>query len=223
MDARVPLHRIRTPWIFTLGAGVYDAITGQDAWRGHCREMAARVPGRRVLDLGVGPGVSSIEIRRAAPEKRLVGLDVSAAMLARAQRHGAAAGVELALVRGDATRLPFADATYDAATGHSFLYLVEDGDAVLREVHRVVRPGGHVAFLEPSAVDGRRRWSAVARAFRSGLRFGTSMLLWSVFSRLHGRYTAGRLATQLARCGFVASEVAPAFDGLGLVAVARRP
>jgi ubiquinone/menaquinone biosynthesis C-methylase UbiE len=223
MHASRPRRRIRTPWIFTLGAGIYDAITRQEAWRRHCREMGRRVPGRRVLDLGVGPGVSSIELGRGAPERHLVGLDVSAAMLARAKRHCARARVRLSLVRGDATRLPFGDATYDAATGHSFLYLVADGDAVLREVHRVVRPGGHVVFLEPSAVAGPRRWTAVARAFREGLRFGTSMLLWSVFSRLHGRYSAGRLRAQLARCGFVAFEVSPALGGLGLVAVARRP
>ena len=215
-------RRIRTPWIFTLGAGIYDAITGQARWRAHCRTMAACVPGPRVLDLGIGPGVSGIEMVRAAPETRLVGVDSSAEMIGRARRHVARAGVPVALVRGDAARLPFGDATYDGATGHSFLYLLPDGDAALREVHRVVRPGGGVAFLEPSGVAGRRRWRAVWRAYRDGLRFGTSMLLWSIFSRLHGRYTGERLTAQLVRCGFREAVVTPTLDGLGLLATARR-
>jgi ubiquinone/menaquinone biosynthesis C-methylase UbiE len=185
--------------------------------------MAAHVGGPRVLDLGIGPGVSGIELVRGAPATRLVGLDSSAAMLARARRHGRAAGVALALVRADAEHLPFGDATYDGATGHSFLYLLRDRDRVLREVHRVVRPRGTVAFLEPSGVTGTARRRAVRRAFRAGWRHGTSMLLWSVFSALHGRYTAAALTLQLERCGFVEPRVVAAFDGLGLVASARRP
>jgi ubiquinone/menaquinone biosynthesis C-methylase UbiE len=215
--------RVGTQWIFTLGAGVYDALTAQDAWRRHCRAMAARVPGRRVLDVGIGPGVSGIEMVRAAPGKRLVGVDASAAMLRRAHRHAVAAGVRLPLVRADAGRLPFADHAYDGATGHSVLYLLDDGDAVLREIRRVVRPGGAIAFLEPSALGGRARRRALRRSYRHGARFGTSMLLWGVFSALHGRYTAGTLAAQLLRCGFAHPRVSPAFGGLGLVAVAARP
>lgn len=215
--------RVRTPWIFTLGAGIYDAVTTHEPWRRHCASMARWVPGRRVLDLGVGPGAAAIALARAAPATRITGLDTSAAMLARARRHGSAAGVPLMLVRGDALHLPFATAAYDGATGHSFLYLLPDSRAVLREIHRVVRPGGMVAFLEPSAMRGIGRWSAVQRAFGASLRCGTSMLLWSVFSALHGRYTGTKLEAELTACGFVDPRVAPAFDGLGIVAVARRP
>jgi ubiquinone/menaquinone biosynthesis C-methylase UbiE len=217
------LLRVRTPWIFTLGAGIYDALTAQDPWRRHCRSMAAHVPGGRVLDLGIGPGVSAIEVARAAPATRMVGLDSSAPMLARARRHATAAGVSLALIRADARHLPFADASHDGATGHSFLYLLADSRAVLREVHRVVRPGGAVAFLEPNDVRGRRRWVAVRDAYRTDRRFGTAMLLWSVFSALHGRYTPATLDAELRACGFAEPRVAPAFGGLGLLATARRP
>lgn len=215
--------RIQTPWIFTLGAGIYETITSQERWRDHCRSMAAYMPGDRVLDLGIGPGVSGIELLRASPRTRVVGIDASSTMLRRARANGAAAGVSLALVRGDAACLPFGDATYDGATGHSFLYLLRDGERVLREVHRVVRPGGAVAFLEPSALAGAARWQSVRCAYRGGWRHGTSMLLWSMFSALHGRYTPARLMLQLERSGFVEPRVVAAFDGLGLVASARRP
>lgn len=215
--------RIRTPWIFGLGAGIYEAITAQDIWRAHCREMAEQVPGRRVLDLGIGPGVSGIQMLRADPRKIVVGVDFSAAMIARAKCNVAAAGAAVMLVRGDARHLPFADATYEGATGHSFLYLLADSDAVLKEVHRVVRSGGRVAFLEPNRVDPRERRRAVRNAYRRGFRFGTSMLLWSIFSVLHGRYTPASLTAQLTQCGFVDIRVVPSFEGLGLMATARRP
>lgn len=215
--------RIRTPWIFGLGAGIYDAITSQETWRRNCREMSAQMSGRLILDLGIGPGVSGIEMVRADPRKMLVGVDFSASMIERARRHVASAGVALALVRGDASRLPFADSSYDGATGHSFLYLLADSDAVLKEVHRVVRPGGCVAFLEPNRLASSERLRVLWRAYGDGLRFGTSMLLWSIFSALHGRYTPESLAAQLVKCGFVDPHVTPAFEGLGLLARAIRP
>jgi len=120
-------------------------------------------------------------------------------------------------------RLPFASASYEGATGHSFLYLLADSDAVLKEVHRVVRPGGAVAFLEPSALEARARLRAIRDAYRHGFRFGTSMLLWSIFSGLHGRYTPASLAAQLTVCGFIEAKVTPSFQGMGLLATARRP
>lgn len=203
---------------FELGAGIYDLITAQETWRRHCREMAPLVPGERVLDLGIGPGVSGIELARAAPERRFFGLDLSAAMLARARAHAAAAGVTLPLVRGDALRLPFHDAAFDAATGHSFLYLLPDSDQALREVSRVVRPGGRIAFLEP-----RDGGTFSPHLLRNGWRFAASMALWRVYSRLHGRYGEASAASQLLRCGFTQPAAAPALDGLGLVLTARRP
>ena len=186
---RAARFRIRTPWIFGVGAGIYEAVTTQDVWRRHCRETAARVPGRRVLDLGIGPGVSGIQALRADSGKVVVGVDCSAAMIQRAKRRVADAELEVLLVQGDASHLPFASASYEGATGHSFLYLLADSDAVLKEVHRVVRPGGAVAFLEPNALDARARLWAIRNAYRNGFRFGTSMLLWSIFSGMHGRYT----------------------------------
>jgi ubiquinone/menaquinone biosynthesis C-methylase UbiE len=213
---------VHTGWIFTIGAGLYDALTAGDPWRGHCRDMAHRVSGPRVLDLGVGPGVSGIEMARAAPGKRLIGLDRSASMLRRAKRHARAAVVTLPLVRADASRLPFGDGSFDGATGHSILYLLPDGDAALREVHRVLRPGGAVAFFEPSRLSGLARARAVQRSYHRGARFGTSMLLWSVFSALHGRYSPTTLAEQLQRCGFLQPSVTSAFGGLGLLATACR-
>ena len=215
--------RVRTPWIFDLGAGIYDFITDQEIWREHCRRMVPLVPGARVLDLGIGPGVSGIEMARAAPETLFVGLDLAAPMIARARAHIAESGVHVPLVRADVARLPFPDASFDGATAHSFLYLLPDSAAALREVHRVVKPGGRVAFLEPGSVaQGAARARALARAVGANGRFGLSMILWTIFSGLHGRWSPHSLGVALESAGFRAARVDATLDGLGLLASAHR-
>ncbi len=211
-----------TQALFDRGAHGYDVLTSQEVWRRHCREMAALVPGKRVLDLGIGPGVSGIEMARATPGTRVFGLDFSIGMLARARKAVAASGLELPLVRADATYLPFRDGAFDGATGHSFLYLLDDAASVLRDAHRVVRPGGKVAFLEPSGIGGFTHLRAVASSFGQGLRFGTSMALWRFFSGVHGSFTATSLAELLVGAGFARPEVTPTLGGLGLLASAHR-
>ena len=214
--------RLRTPWIFTLGAGIYEAITEQEIWREHCRQMTAHLGGTRVLDLGIGPGVSGIAMAQAQPGSRYVGMDLSEAMLTRARRKVREAGVTVPLVRADVARLPFPDGAFDAATAHSFFYLLPDSAAALREVHRVVKPGGRVCFFEPGELPLVPRVGSVARGFAKNLRFGTSMALWGIFSGLHGRWTEATLAEALARAGFSELRVAAEMDGLGLLATARR-
>src|SRR5512138_3856277 len=111
--------------------------------------MAGLVPGPRVLDLGVGPGTSALEMAAAEPTHRHLGLDRSSRMLRLAAGAARRAGLDLELVRADALALPFRSGALDGVTGHSFLYLLPDPLATLREVRRVLRPGGAVAFLEP--------------------------------------------------------------------------
>ncbi len=202
---------------FGLAAGVYDRLVDHAPWRQDCRDLGALLGGH-ILDLGVGPGVSAVEMAQTARGARVAGIDLSASMLRRARRNAAAARLTLALVRADAAALPFGAATFDAAAGHSFLYLVRDAAAVLAEVRRVVRPGGRVAFLEPRAGPAR-----LAPAFASGLRAGTAMALWRVMSRLHRRYSEADLAALLASAGFGEARAWPVLDGLGVVTTAVRP
>jgi SAM-dependent methyltransferase len=143
---------------------------------------------------------------------------VSAAMLRRAAARAAAEGVVLPLVGADALRLPFRDRAFDGAAGHSVLYLLPDLEHALAEIHRVVRPGGRVAFLEPRA--GRAPlFSSFAGA---GLRPGLSMALWRGMSRLHRRFTEAELVALLLRCSFQEPRAFAALGGLGVVGTAVR-
>lgn len=210
--------RAYAAFAFGRAAAVYELLTDHDAWRADCRALGDLVPGPRVLDLGVGPGTSAIEMARAAPLRRHVGLDLSAPMLRRAALRARAGGVALPLVRGDALALPFASGALDGATGHSFLYLLPDPLAALAEVRRVVRPGGKVGFLEPRAGSPRAR-----EALRAGSRHLLAMLLWRGMSGLHRRWDEPALAALLSRAGFAETRAWPVLSGFGLMAAAVRP
>jgi len=101
-------------------------------------------PGQRVLDVATGTGlVARALVRRYGCS--VVGLDQSEEMLGRAR---ALVGPGVELVRGEAERLPFEDASFDALTFTYLLRYVDDPAATMRELARVVRPGGRIAMLE---------------------------------------------------------------------------
>jgi demethylmenaquinone methyltransferase/2-methoxy-6-polyprenyl-1,4-benzoquinol methylase len=133
--------------MFDRIAPVYDAMNrlmtaGLDRrWRRATVAAAVR-PGDRVLDAACGTGELALEARRAGAE--VTGLDFSAAMLERARRKDAS----VEWVQGDALALPFADASFDAATVGFGVRNLDDLGAGLRELRRVLRPGGRVGVLE---------------------------------------------------------------------------
>jgi len=209
------MSRRATP--FDWGAKPYDFLTGQRYWRRSCAalvEPLADREGLRVLDLGVGPGVSAVEISRARPGYRVIGLDLSPVMIGRAQSAVTAAGLgdRVGLCVGDGAALPFVDGSIDAVTAHSVLYLVDDQAAVLAEVRRVLAPGGRAVFMEPRAGFAGRGLIAALRS----ARFCASMVGWRVMSALKGRYDPISLEQTFADAGFEVVEVKPNLWDLGL-------
>jgi len=140
---------------------------GQDPrWRSF---LVSRIPPEagRVLDVATGTGAVAIELARTARERTVVGVDQSAEMLAAGRERVARAGLagRIELREGRAEALPFPDADFDALTFTYLLRYVDDPDAVLRDLARVVRPGGVMAMLEfglPSGV-WRPAWELYVR------------------------------------------------------------
>lgn len=109
-------------------------------------QMFAGLSGR-ILDAGVGTGRN---FPFYPPSSQVVGIDLSSAMLARAQRRLSTATAPVELHRMDVTRLDFPDGHFDAAVA-TFLFCVLPDDmqlAALRELRRVVKPGGLIRCLE---------------------------------------------------------------------------
>lgn len=208
---------IRGELLFQAVAIPYELVTRQRAWEEHCAEMAAELPAgcRRVLDVGCGPGNSATHLRDLFAD--VIALDHAPAMLRRARRRDP----RLRLVRGDARALPLGDGSIDAVTFHSVLYLLPDRAGALREVARVLRPGGRAVLLEPQ--DGLR---ATRKGFLHALpdaRWAMTALLWHTVSSLYGRFTPEQLRQLLQSAGLRVLKLDEAFGGLGLTAVAERP
>ncbi len=140
---------------------------GQDPrWR---RFLVSRVevgPDATVLDVATGTAAVAIELaqRRGCA---VVGIDQSSEMLAAGRRRVDAAGLtgRIRLLEGNAERLPFADASFDALTVTYLLRYVADPAATVRELVRVVRPGGTIASLEFALPRGiwRALWELYVR------------------------------------------------------------
>jgi ubiquinone/menaquinone biosynthesis C-methylase UbiE len=104
--------------------------------------------GESVLDVGCGPGFYAEELLEVVgPEGRVVGIDASPEMLAAATAR-CARHANVAFHRGDATALPVADASFDAALCVQVLEYVPDATGALAEIHRALRPGGRVVVWD---------------------------------------------------------------------------
>jgi len=145
-------------------SGMFDAIAGHydflnhllsagidKRWRRRAIRSLALTGRERVLDLCTGTADLAIAARTAVPPAaRVIGVDFAGAMLRVGQQKldGSALAGAVALVRGDATRVPIADASVDAVTIAFGIRNVEHPAAACDEIHRVLKPGGRVAILE---------------------------------------------------------------------------
>lgn len=105
---------------------------------------------RDILEVGSGLGLLAGEVARAAPSARVIGLEASVEQLARTPR-GGDAPPNLTFVHGDAHALPFGDASFDVVYCRFVLEHVGDPARVLREMSRVLRPGGR-AFVQENNI-----------------------------------------------------------------------
>ena len=161
----------------SCGVGVFgDALYDADELTGAPREALAAslgcgVPtavadlhaGETVLDLGSGAGADVlISARRVGPAGRAIGLDMTDEMLALAREHAESAGAANAeFVKGHIEEIPLADASVDVVISNCVINLSADKQAVLREVARVLRPGGRFAvsdvIADPDMDEATRR------------------------------------------------------------------
>ena len=140
-------------------AGIYDAVFGGLflAPRLRAAALVNRLPGRDVLEVGVGTGLA---LPYYAPEKRVTGIDLSAEMLRQARKRVSALELrnvtELREVDAEATDLP--DAAFDIAVAMFVASVVPHPPRLLEEMRRVVRPGGNILFVNHFAASKGPRW-----------------------------------------------------------------
>lgn len=110
------------------------------------------VHGADVLEVGCGRGGGSSFIARYRGPRTMTGLDFSRSAIALCRRFRRGPG--LTFVRGDALDLPFPDGSFDAVVNVESSHCYRSMGAFLTEVHRVLRPGGHLLFADLRSADG---------------------------------------------------------------------
>lgn len=132
---------------------LYDPFTklfGIDSLRMALLEQAALEPHYRVLDVGCGTGSLAVLIKRLYPTVEMIGVDPDQKALARAERKARRAAVSVRFDRGFADSLPYPGGTFDRVFSSLMFHHLERGDKErsLREIRRVLRPGGRLEFLD---------------------------------------------------------------------------
>lgn len=130
-------------WIDAVPAGVVEAFVGV----GNPFRLQRPEPGWSVLDAGCGSGFDAfVAAALVGSSGRVVGLDLSPEMLARARAAWPPAWLEF--IEGSLERLPFDDGFFDLVISNGVINLAPDKDAAYREIFRVLRPGGRFAAAD---------------------------------------------------------------------------
>lgn len=139
------------PYLIDFSCGRKDIRRERD-------KVVPRAEGR-VLEVGIGTGLNLAHYDKSRVE-RVVGVDPAETMHRLAQKRAARAGIAVELVCLSAERLPLADASFDSVLVTYSLCTIPDPVAALREMRRVLKPGGHLLFCEHgrSPDEGVRRW-----------------------------------------------------------------
>jgi demethylmenaquinone methyltransferase/2-methoxy-6-polyprenyl-1,4-benzoquinol methylase len=201
-------------------------------WRRALVDAVAPRAGDRLLDVATGTGMVAAELLARA-DCTVVGIDQSAEMLAAARtRFAAGEGDRVQLLEGQAEAMPFPDAGFDGLTFTYLLRYVDDPQATMHELARVVRPGGRIASLEfgvppwPPARAAWRLYTAVGLPALGGLVSRE----WREVGRFLGPSIRGfyelhpleRIAGYWREAGLVDVQVRRMSLGGGVVMSARR-
>ncbi|HWC87484.1 MAG TPA: class I SAM-dependent methyltransferase [Solirubrobacteraceae bacterium] len=175
--AHAPTGSLRKRHALELFSGLprhYDRMGailsfGQDPrWRQALVRAIDPQPGEHVLDVATGTGMVAVALAGRSG-CTVVALDQSEEMLAAADarlRRDPRLAERITLLRGEAERLPFGDAEFDALTFTYLLRYVDDRAATMRELARVVKPGGRIGMVEfgvPRASVPRALWRVQTR------------------------------------------------------------
>lgn len=140
--------------IYSLWAPGYDRLAGLLLKkRRRAIELAAPKAGEKVLLIGAGTG---LDLEFMAPGPRLIAIDLTPAMLAILRRRAGRLGLEVEARVMDGQALEFLDASFDLVILHFILAVIPDPGRCIREVARVLRPGGRAVILDKFMPDAKR-------------------------------------------------------------------
>ncbi|MEW6732297.1 MAG: methyltransferase domain-containing protein [Acidobacteriota bacterium] len=164
-------------------------------------EMLANLPAKDVLDIGCGPGESSIFLHRHfGTQARVIGIDIGWEFVELGTRIAEVNQISTKFLRGDACTLPFAGNSFDVAVTLEMVEHMPTWQQFLREAHRVLKPGGSLVISTPTRA-GFHSWLKRAWVRARGLQktFQQYKKSGDVYERFIGRR---EMATELSTVGF---------------------
>lgn len=209
--------------MFNYFTPFYEWLVNNPFWRASVKEIARHLPPSgaelRLLDVGCGPANSALTLVSLRLDVRVIGVDGSTAMIARARVAVAASPhpEKIRLSSADALRLPFAANSFDAIMLHSVYYMLDDQPRFLAEALRVLRPGGRLIMLDPAAI------RFPLGAIRKNLRAAPAVFVWQSVSYAYHRYTPESIALELQAAGFARILGERAVEGYGILSRGEKP
>ncbi len=170
-------HPEGIPW---PGSLLYNAVSSTAIFQQHyalvAQDVARYGAAARILDIGTGPGHLLFAMQKLLPAAKLIGVDISSAMVAQAGRNLEKCGqnLQIEVKVADANALPFTDETFHCVVSTGSLHHWKDPVRALSEAHRVLKPGGHALIYDLV----REMPKAVSRDIRARYGGFRLALLW---------------------------------------------
>ena len=148
-------HGIKGGYLNTGAAVTYDPVTKHalppnEAWNREAVTKAIVGNPKKILDIGCGTGSATIMLKQSFPQAEVIGLDLSPQMLVMAEYKAQQLGLEIEWVHGIAETTKFADGEFDVVTASLLFHETPASisQAVLKEAHRLLKPGGQIIILD---------------------------------------------------------------------------
>jgi demethylmenaquinone methyltransferase/2-methoxy-6-polyprenyl-1,4-benzoquinol methylase len=192
-------------------------------WRRKFMRLAQLEPGMRLMDLCTGTGDLLVAANRVCPECELVGLDLTQAMLDLAEKKLAKASIKNELICGDAVAVPRPDQFFDRVTIGFGLRNIEDPMLGLKEMYRLLKPGGQVLILE-FAPAPKGMFGAVYGLYLrhiipvlGGLITGSRQAYSHLSTSIEGFFARDHMVSAMQEVGFTAVQAVPLSGGIAYI------
>jgi ubiquinone/menaquinone biosynthesis C-methylase UbiE len=145
------VHPEGIPW---PGSVIYNAMSSAAIFQGHyelvAKDILSYCAQGSLLDIGTGPAWLLLKLHQKSPAMRLVGIDSSPSMVAKAKKNMAEAGLAdvIEITEGNASQIPFADRSFDIVVSTGSIHHWKHPIAALNDVYRVLKPGGYALMYD---------------------------------------------------------------------------